>query len=102
MQRTHSRRTALAILLNSTAGAALASCSGRSSAGKGLSGKPVTLRFTWWGGDDRQKRTQQVIDLFHAKHPTITVRGEFKDWNGYWDSLSTTVAAKDAADVIQM
>jgi multiple sugar transport system substrate-binding protein len=43
-----------------------------------------------------------VIEEFQRKHPNITVRGEFKDWNGYWDSLATTVAANDAPDVIQM
>lgn len=63
---------------------------------------PVTLRFTWWGGDARQKATQQVIDAFHAENPNITVVGEYSDWNGYWDKLATQVAANDAPDIIQM
>jgi multiple sugar transport system substrate-binding protein len=79
----------------------LGACSGP-GASQELSNEPVTLRFTWWGGDARQKRTQEVIDLFTKAHPNITVKGEFKDWNGYWDSLATTVAANDAPDVIQM
>jgi multiple sugar transport system substrate-binding protein len=77
-------------------------CSSSSDAGGELSAEPVTLRFTWWGADDRHKRTQQVIELFQKQHPNITVRGEFKEWNGYWDSLATTVAANDAPDIIQM
>ncbi|MFI6791449.1 ABC transporter substrate-binding protein [Nonomuraea sp. NPDC050383] len=76
--------------------------SGGGAGSQELSDKPVTLRFTWWGADERHKRTQQVIDLFQKKHPNITVKGEFKDWNGYWESLATTVAANDAPDVIQM
>ena len=67
-----------------------------------MSKDSVTLRFTWWGSDARHERTQQVIDLFQKEHPNITVKGEFKDWNGYWDSLATTVAANDAPDIIQM
>lgn len=67
-----------------------------------LSDKPVTLRFTWWGSDARHQRTQQVIELFQKEHKNITIKGEFKDWNGYWESLATTVAANDAPDVIQM
>jgi multiple sugar transport system substrate-binding protein len=63
---------------------------------------PVTLRFTWWGGDARQKATQKVIDAFHAENPNITVVGEYSDWNGYWDKLATQVAANDAPDIIQM
>ncbi|OXM59781.1 ABC transporter substrate-binding protein [Amycolatopsis vastitatis] len=95
------RRTVWAVLLTMTASLPVA-CSSSSGGGDELSAGPVTLRFSWWGADDRHKRTQQVIDLFQKKHPNITVRGEFKDWNSYWDSLATTVAANDAPDVIQM
>src|SRR5687767_7043614 len=63
---------------------------------------PVTIRFTWWGGDARQKATQQVIDSFQAENPNITVVGEYSDWSGYWDKLATQVAANDAPDIIQM
>src|SRR5690242_5902577 len=99
-----SRRDVLTLSLGLGAGAALAACggSGGGDAGGEISGRPVTLRFTWWGSDARHKRTQQVIDLFTTAHPNITVKGEFKDWNGYWDALATTVAANDAPDIIQM
>jgi multiple sugar transport system substrate-binding protein len=80
----------------------LGACSGGAGANQELSKDPVSIRFTWWGADERHKRTQQVIDLFQKKYPNITVKGEFKDWNGYWESLATTVAANDAPDVIQM
>ncbi|MEV0823073.1 ABC transporter substrate-binding protein [Nonomuraea rubra] len=93
------RKIALAV----AAALALSACgTGGGSAGQELSKDPVTLRFTWWGADERHKRTQQVIDLFRKKYPNITVKGEFKDWNGYWESLATTVAANDAPDIIQM
>jgi multiple sugar transport system substrate-binding protein len=95
------RSTAKLVLLSLTAGL-LVACSSSSGTDQELSSEPVTLRFTWWGADDRHKRTQQVIELFQKKHPNITVRGEFKEWNGYWDSLATTVAANDAPDIIQM
>ncbi|GAB7051158.1 extracellular solute-binding protein [Catenuloplanes indicus JCM 9534] len=98
-----SRRTILSLAGAVGASTALAACGGGGGdAGGELSTEPVTLRFTWWGSDARHKRTQQAIDLFTAKYPNITVKGEFKDWNGYWDSLATTVAANDAPDIIQM
>lgn len=91
------------IALAAAAALMLTACgSGGGGAGQELSKEPVTLRFTWWGADERHKRTQQVIGLFQKKHPNITVKGEFKDWNGYWESLATTVAANDAPDIIQM
>jgi multiple sugar transport system substrate-binding protein len=90
------------VFLGALAVLALAACSGGSGGGQALSDKPVTLRFTWWGSDDRDARTKQAIELFQKEHPKITVKGEFKEWNGYWDSLATTVAANDAPDIIQM
>ncbi len=99
MRRDVSRRS---ILLGVPAVLGLAACSGNSAGSTELSSEPVTLRFTWWGSDARHQRTQQVIKLFEAKHKNITVKGEFKEWNGYWDSLATSAAAQDAPDVIQM
>jgi multiple sugar transport system substrate-binding protein len=102
MRYRSTRRSALALAVALTATAALTACGSGGNAGGDLAKDPVTLRFTWWGADARHQRTQQVIELFHQAHPNITVKGEFKDWNGYWDSLATTVAANDAPDVIQM
>jgi multiple sugar transport system substrate-binding protein len=99
MRQEISRRT---LLLAAPAVLALAACSGSGGGSTELSNEPVTLRFTWWGSDARHQRTQQVIKLFQKKYPNITVKGEFKDWNGYWDSLATTAAAQEAPDVIQM
>lgn len=101
MKGKSGRRTAWVVLLSLTA-SLLAACGSGSDAAGDLTAEPVTLRFSWWGADDRHKRTQQVIEMFQAKHPNITIRGEFKEWNGYWDSLATTMAANDAPDVMQM
>ncbi|MBG0564682.1 ABC transporter substrate-binding protein [Actinoplanes aureus] len=98
------RRSLLSLGIGAGAAATLAACGGDDGgdAGGEISKEAVKLRFTWWGSDARHKRTQQAIDLFTKKYPNITVSGEFKEWNGYWDSLATTVAANDAPDIIQM
>ncbi|PZG02096.1 ABC transporter substrate-binding protein [Micromonospora deserti] len=103
MRIFRTRRASGAVALALASALVLPACgSGGSNSDLELSDKPVTLRFTWWGSDARHERTQQVIDLFQKEHQNITVKGEFKDWNGYWESLATTVAANDAPDVIQM
>ncbi|WP_285246011.1 extracellular solute-binding protein [Pseudarthrobacter sp. efr-133-R2A-89] len=75
---------------------------GCSPSSSGDSGGNVTVRFTWWGNDLRNKETQQVIDAFQASHPNIKIQAEPGVWSSYWDKLATTTAANDSPDVIQM
>lgn len=62
----------------------------------------VTLRFAWWGNAERAAATQKVIAAFEAANPKIKVKGEPGDFNGYFDKLATSVAAKDAPDVFTL
>ncbi|GAB3165947.1 extracellular solute-binding protein [Myceligenerans halotolerans] len=61
---------------------------------------PCEIRFAWWGSDERHAATQEIIDAFEAENPDITVVPDFTDWSGYWNKLSTTVAAGDTPDVM--
>lgn len=65
-------------------------------------GEDVTLRFSWWGNEQRAEITNQAVDAFEAANPGITVQTESVDFNGYFDRLSTSVAAGDEPDVITM
>lgn len=98
-----SLRGGLAGITAAVVAISLAAC-GTADAGSDneLSDEPVALRMTWWGGDTRHERTQQVIDLFEKKYPNITVETEFSDWTGYWEKLATTTAGGNTPDVIQM
>ena len=65
-------------------------------------GEPVELRMSWWGNDDRAQRTMQVIELFEAAYPDITVVGEPNGGAGdHFQILDTQLAANSAPDVIQ-
>ncbi|MCR1841231.1 ABC transporter substrate-binding protein [Murimonas intestini] len=63
--------------------------------------EPVTLRFSWWGGDERNEATLQVIDNFEKEYPWITIEPEFGGDQGYLEKLSTSLAGGQAADIIQ-
>ncbi|MBE0010014.1 extracellular solute-binding protein [Arthrobacter sp. AET 35A] len=65
-------------------------------------GGDVELRFSWWGSTERAEITQQAIDLFEEQNPGITVRPEYTDFDAYFDRLATTVAGRDAPDVITL
>ncbi len=65
-------------------------------------GGPATLRFAWWGNDDRAARTQKVIDLFQAAYPQIKVKGEPNGGTSdHFQIVDTQLAGNNAPDLIQ-
>lgn len=93
-------RRRMAIGVTTAALLAVCACGGDST--ESGDDDQVTLRFSWWGNDDRARITEQAIDAFEAEHPNITVEGEPLDFEGYFDRLATSVAARDAPDVITL
>ncbi len=63
---------------------------------------PVTLRFSWWGGDPRHEATLAVIDAFQKEYPWITIEPEYGAQDGYNDKLMTQFASNTAPDIIQL
>ncbi|PTH90358.1 hypothetical protein C9J60_05280 [Streptomyces sp. A244] len=76
-----------------------AGCAGDSSESSG--GKTV-IRFNWWGSDSRHEMTKQMIAVFEKEHPNIDVQAEYSNWDDYWKKLSTSAAASDMPDVLQI
>ncbi|MEU8401663.1 extracellular solute-binding protein [Nonomuraea sp. NPDC048892] len=74
-----------------------AACGGGESGGGG-----IKLRFSYWGGDARQKMTDAAIAKFEAKNPGIDVEAEVSDFPSYYERLSTQVAGRDAPDVMTL
>lgn len=65
-------------------------------------GGPAQIRVAWWGNDDRARRTLEVIELFEAAYPEISVVGEPNGGTAdHFQILDTQLAANDAPDVIQ-
>ncbi len=70
--------------------------------GSDSTGEKVTLRFAWWGGDERNAATQKVIDQFTAAHPEVTIEAEPGSSDGYHDKLATQLASGTAPDIVQV
>ena len=65
-------------------------------------GGPTTIRFGWWGNDDRAARTNKVIDLFQKAYPTIKVTGEPNGGTAdHFQIIDTQLAGNNAPDLIQ-
>jgi oligogalacturonide transport system substrate-binding protein len=68
----------------------------------GASKGPVTLRFSWWGGEDRHKATLKAIDIYQKRNPDVKIEAEYGGFDGYYQKLVTQLAGGTAADIIQI
>lgn len=64
--------------------------------------EPVTLRFSWWGGDTRHQATMAAVDAFEKEYPWITVECEYSSWDGWADKVATQLAGGTAPDLMQV
>lgn len=61
---------------------------------------PASLRFSWWGSDERHQQTEEIIAAFEAEHEDIDIVADFTDWDSYWDRLATATAGGDIPDIM--
>ena len=64
--------------------------------------KQATLRFGWWGGDDRHKGTLDTINLYMSKNPNIKIEAEYGGYDDYYKKLLTQLAGGTAPDIMQL
>lgn len=62
----------------------------------------VQLSMTWWGSDVRHQNTEELIEIYEEQNPEVSIEVEYRDWDGYWDSLATQAAGRNLPDIIQM
>lgn len=97
-----SRRSRVAGLR--TLGAGLAAlgllASGCGGGGDSANGK-VTIRYSWWGAQDRADMINKTIDLFEKEHPNIEVKTDFQEYNDFWTKFNTQAAGGNPPDVFQ-
>src|SRR4051794_20494974 len=85
--RVHSAKARLAALaLGATA---LLSVSSASAQNAPIAGD---IRFSWWGGQSRNEKTDRILKLFEAKYPGVKVARENADFQPHWDKLTIQAA----------
>jgi multiple sugar transport system substrate-binding protein len=60
------------------------------------------IRFSWWGSQTRNEMTDQILKLFEAENPGVTVVREASDFNPHFDKLTIQAAAGNQPCTIQM
>lgn len=64
-------------------------------------GESVTLRFAWWGGDDRHTATLKAIEEYQKINPNVKIEAEYQGYDGYNDKILTQLAGGTQPDIMQ-
>lgn len=64
--------------------------------------EPVTIKFSWWGGDSRHEATLKAVEKFMETYNWITVETQYGAWTGWEESMATAFATGTAPDVNQI
>lgn len=62
----------------------------------------VTIKFSWWGADNRHEAMQAVVDLYEKENPNVTVDVEYGAWDGWQAKILTQLSGETEADVMQV
>jgi multiple sugar transport system substrate-binding protein len=57
--------------------------------------------LAWWGNPTRDEQTLQVVDLFNAEFPQVSITPQTQGWADYWGVLLTDAAGGALPTVIQ-
>jgi multiple sugar transport system substrate-binding protein len=76
-------------------GTTATACGGGSGAGDGT----VTIRYAWWGAEDRAKRINETVKLFEKKYPKIKVKMDFQVYTDFWKKFNTQASGGNPPDV---
>src|SRR5690606_38320436 len=60
------------------------------------------IRFSWWGGQVRNDKTDRIIQLFEKAHPGVSVVRENADFAPYWERLTIQSAGNNQPCSITM
>lgn len=61
-----------------------------------------TLRFSWWGGDDRHQATLKAIELWNTLYPDIEIKAEYGGWDGWTEKINTQISGGSEPDIMQI
>lgn len=64
-------------------------------------GEQVTIRFAWWGSQERADKTNAAVDLFMEKNPDIKVETSFFPFESYNENITIAASAGNMPDVLQ-
>lgn len=80
----------------------LTGCGSKDKSASSDSGdKNVTIRFSWWGDENRNKATKAAIKAFEKKNPNIKVKAEIYPISSMDQKIGTQMSGGTEPDVMQ-
>ena len=67
-----------------------------------LTKEDVTIKFSWWGADNRHEAMKEVVRLYQESNPNVTVEIEYGAWDGWQTKVLTQLSGKTESDVMQV
>ena len=67
-----------------------------------LGDQEIVLRFAWWGSETRHQAMLEVIALYEAANPHVTIIGDYSPWDGYGARLLTELSGGVEPDIMQV
>lgn len=64
--------------------------------------KDVTISYSWWGKEERNKYTLEGLSNFESEHPNIKVLPEYCSWEEYEESFKEKLKSGQCADLMQV
>ena len=64
--------------------------------------KQVTVNFSWWGNDGRNRYTLEAIEKFEELHPEVKVECSYSEWSGFETRNKVQMISDTEADVMQI
>ena len=61
----------------------------------------ITIRFAWWGSEDRAKRTVEAVRLFEEKNPGISVKTSSFEFESYGENMRIAASVENLPEVFQ-
>lgn len=61
----------------------------------------MTIRYFWWGAEERAEKINQSVALCERKYPKIKVKTDFRTCQSFWEKFQTRAVGGNPLDVFQ-
>ena len=62
----------------------------------------TSIRFSWWGNDNRHEYTMNGVNIFEENNPLIKVKKTYGVWQGFEKRMQVAMESHTEADVMQI